>query len=417
MRVKGSMMMAMLVAAVGLGGRAEASDPNYKWCFSPAFAGWRNFPEPAIDGNVSTDQGWSNASSYTFNNGVAINGVNQPDVIVYALHNDQPSDHLVLGFQVKNDDTLESADTILVTFDYGAAANPRYGLLTLQPITDAGAAATQGATTVNLAQYGTSMTGAAESWSGLNGVGGSGWIEWAATATSGAGCGTVGQGGCSWEAEVKLLLGKPGGPNRPQSVYLNVLRAQTSGVVVSRFDHVVEFPWPRDQFVDNDVTGTPDPGKWGGALIDTTGSCRGVSLDPTDISASPLNSDGEIQPGVPTTLTAKIHNNSISGTDGSAKIANGVKATFLFAKYGSGCTNNTFCPFTTIATTTATNVNPDSSNSPPGPTTMSVVWQSPPAVPAGDDGHRCILVTLDSASNDTQFINRGEFRNMEIHHA
>jgi hypothetical protein len=383
---------------------ADAGNPNYKWCFSPTYPNWGTFSEPVIDGAVDNVFEWSKAFSYTFNNGIVLNGINQPDAIIYALHRATPIDHLMLAFQVKNDDTLDPEDTILMTFDYGAAALPRFGMITLQPLTAAGDG-TSSTADPGFAAYRTSTTGAAESWSGPATA--PSWIRWVSVSTRGANCGTIGQGGCSWNVELKIDLGGAGAPLRPQNVYFNVIRAQTSGGVSTQFDPVVQFPWPNDQFVTIDVTNTPAPAQWGTALVDTPSICGGVSVAGATIAAAPLNAQGEIQPGVPTTLSAKVRNNSISGADGSQKIARGVRATFQFTKFGSAGAP----VFTTVDTTPPTDLAASSD------TTMAINWPSPPTVPVGDDGHRCFLVTLDSAVNDTTFVNRGDFRNMTIHHA
>jgi hypothetical protein len=393
----------MVGAALALvSGSADAGNPNYKWCFSPTYPDWGTFSEPVIDGTVDNVFEWSKAFSYTFNNGIIINGVNQPDVIIYALHRASP-DHLMLAFQVKNDDTLDPEDTVLMTFDYGAAASPRYGMITLEPLTAAGDG-TSSTANPGFAEYRTSTTGAAESWSAP--TAGPSWIHWVSVSTHGAGCGTIGQGGCSWNVEMKIDLGGAGAPLKPQNTYFNVIRAQNSGGVSTQFDPVVQFPWPNDQFVTIDVTNTPAPAQWGTALVDTTSVCGGVSVTGANIADAPLNAQGEIQPGVPSTLSAKVHNNSISGVDGSQTIAKGVRATFQFTAFGSGGPP----AFTTVGTTPPTDLAANAD------TTMSLAW-TPPTLPTGDDGHRCFLVTLDSAVNGTTFINRGDYRNMTIHHA
>src|SRR5690349_11931163 len=115
--------VAMLLS--GKSARAVPND-NFKFCYSPAFAGWRNFLEPCIDGVIEgadlascppdndgnsragkPETGWANAFSYTFNTGVISGGKPVNDVVVRALANSAPSLHLDLGVQVNNDKTFD----------------------------------------------------------------------------------------------------------------------------------------------------------------------------------------------------------------------------------------------------------------------------------------------------------------------
>ncbi len=430
-------MLVVVVAASAVSSfgadRVEAANGNYRFCYSPAFAAWRNFPEPCIDGVIDTtgmgscsgvEQGWANSFRYVFNNGTGT-----PDVTLLALANGSASDgslHLDMGFQVRNDKTFDNEDLIVAAFQFSAN---QFGMVALNPISS-GAVNNghPGAITPpqqSAVQYFTSPDGAA--WTQRGNA--NGWITYAATSSGNTACMNNQLGNCSWDVEMRINLNPSSGNDGSSAMPVPI----ATYVGVSRVYHVNggncpdagsslcdpptdEFAWPSadvsgnaDNMLLYDIMQPPSAASWGKSSVNTTTGCGGVFFGPNDMSVSSTQatdphgnpcSPTQPQVGCLATLQVNAHNSSIDGSTGGQVAANGVQAQFLHAPFGS----NSFGTFQSIGSSSAVNIPAGSTGTP-----LTAQWN-----PTDPSGHECILAKLTSNVSGTTFINTGEFINSVI---
>ena len=388
--------------------RTEAQRPNYSWSFSPAYAAWRNFPEPVIDGNIDSafpgDIGWSSAFKYVFNNGTGV-----PDVVVLARAKD---DYIDLGVQVKNDPSWDLTDTIVIAFGWksspGTGPPDTFARIHVQPLLAGG---------VNMNPLSTYWTGTggnnAVTWANQQNN-----VTWLEQATTTGGNPNPG-GNKTWDTEIRMHLGTtklPVPKQQPLSFYFNLVRAESGSSLPLG---ATEFPWPSDKagrtaltdpgIIKISIQNTPAPQDWGKGIIDSTANCFGINFSQSDISSVPQY----LIANQAATLKAVLHNNMVDGQSGVGKAANKVDVTFFKAPYGMSGFNN----WSQLGLITLSTIPYDGPGLGGAPGTVAQIPWTPTTADllGGMAGHNCIRVQLSSTEEATAFVNQGEFNNMWVH--
>lgn len=420
--------MAALAVLCGTSARSAPND-NFKFCYSPAFAGWRNFLEPCIDGVIEgadlascppdndgnsrtgkPETGWANAFSYTFNTGVLVAGKPVNDVVVHGLANSVPGLHVDLGVQVNNDKTFDDEDLVVFAFQF---SGNRYGAVAITPNAHGiGAVPTDSSRVKYFAASGLTAGGRPQ-WGGA--TSGPNFVTYAATSNGNA-CETAGgvNGSCTWsvELQIKVDAASPnnGSGNMPPPIrsYFGVSRVYHVGSSIT--DTVAEeFAWPPsnpngdEQLLFDDISGVPPPQDFGLATVNSTSGCNGLSFGPGDIGVSPAPKVGQLS-----TLSVAVHNNSMDGTTGNPVPAGNVTASFFHAHFGS----HSFAGFDPAGNpSTATTIAAGTGTNPivPGTTVLSTQW-----TPTTASDHECILARISSTSNGVTIVNGGEFINTAV---
>ncbi|HMF96398.1 MAG TPA: hypothetical protein VKE96_18985 [Vicinamibacterales bacterium] len=425
-RMKRGYVAALACGALTVGYRVVAALPNdnYVLCYSPAFAGWRNFLEPCIDGviegaNASNcpndnegnptagkpEEGWAPSFRYVFNRGV-VDSNNQPvnDVVLLALAQGDANAgtlHLDLGVQVKNDKTFDNEDLVVFVFQFN---NNRFGAITINPISRNGGAVLPPQST--LVGYYTASTVGADGrpvWGGK--ISAPNFITYAATSSGDTACLNGTLGNCNWNVEVRVNLD----PNSTNSGSSNMPLPIRTYFAVSRVYHIgnsisdnatEEFAWPPtnpnsvEQLLYDNVTNAPPPEDWGPAVVNTTAGCKGIFFGPQDIIVPAL------QVNVQSQLQVNVHSSAIDGATGNPMSVD-VQAQFLHAPFGSAA----FGTFQQAGLPSSVTTVPGGSAGTPVTTFFTPSQASP---------HECILVTLSSTTAGATFINSGEFVNTAI---
>lgn len=421
--------MAALAMLCGTTARAVPND-NFKFCYSPAFAGWRNFLEPCIDGVIDgadlascppdndgnsragkPETGWSNAFSYTFNTGVVVGGKPVNDVVIHALANSVPSMHLDLGVEVKNDKTFDDSDLVVFAFEF---SGNRYGAVAIRPNANGiGALVPADPTRVEYYAASSLTVDGRPQWGPAGKA--PNFITYAASSNGNA-CENAAavNGACTWNVEVKIQVDAAspnnGSGNMPPPIrtYFGVSRVYHVGASITD-SAAEEFAWPPtnpngdDPLLFKDISNVPPPQDFGKATVNSTSGCNGLSFGPGDITVNPAPVVGH-----QSTLSVAVHNNSMDGTTGNPVPAGNVTAAFFHAHFGS----QSFAAFdpagnpsaaTTIAAGTGTNPIV------PGTTVLSTQW-----TPTAASDHECVLARISSTSNGVTIVNGGEFINTAV---
>lgn len=451
-------LKSFAVVAALLPGANAWSAEHRTFCFSPAYAGWRGFPVPTIDGVIDFPQekGWAPAFKYVFGNGTP-----DPDVVVYGFFDNV--NLLEMGFTIRNDKTYDDTDQIAILFEYDDAT-PKYGELIINPIAkdianQSGPPGSPGYAHYNTTDNADDATVGAH-WT--SGVTDPAWLKVQRVTTpdgvnSCAGAenslplhpGTK----CRWDVEISIDRSVAGAPPvfQIKRMFVDVVRADRS----SGSAQAVEFTWPQDitsamnnyTFGDFDHfnqtgpgigPGTPPTAIWGPAKVNESTSCNGVWFRGMGATISDITSSGGnvFTQNQQVTLSAHIHNSSVDGATGTGMVAKSVSATFYHAPFGMTGFNN-FIQIPPVAAS----ANPKNPTDPldiayDGPTDFNTVsagtqlkvdWKpttlcpatcpAPPASCDCDTGHQCMLVMLTSTVNNTSFVNQAEFQNMWINPA
>ena len=417
-----------ILACLALLASAHASalpNDNFKFCYSPAFAGWRNFLEPCIDGvidgnNTATcppdngggstvglpEQGWANGFRYTFNNGAG--ATSAPDVVLLALAKPETGtkQHIDLGIQVKNDLSFDNDDLIVVAFAFGGG---KYGLLSLRPNqTNAGIVPGMPQTAMKYFVGTGASDNVVPTWASAV-TPPTSLAIWAGTSSGDTHClNADGAGSCTWDVELRIELDSAstntgaGAIPVPIRTYVGVSRVYHLNAGSTQDPVTDEFAWPPTnlngdfQTMSDTEFGVPVPADWGKTFVGSTASCNGLSFGQGDLSISPSPQVGHVS-----NLTVKVHNNSIDGSTGTPIAANGVVAQFLHAPFGSSA----FGSFQPAGGASAPTNIPASSAG----TAITTQW-----TPTATSGHECVLCRLSSSSAGTTFINAGEFVNTSV---
>jgi hypothetical protein len=389
----GAVLLAVSPAMAGL-----------NFCFGPTIL--RSVPNPDLtDGNIEGDNGWLNAFTYRGGNGSPL-----PDIILRGNTFTSGGHNIVaLGVSALNDETFEAGDAIVVL--YKVPGQFKYGKIEIAPLLDTGHAGTiTDGFTVTKWSTATTSAGSPDPsglWSDQVGI--PSWLKWGASVTpDGNPCTKAEHGSaCRWDVEIGIdtTAGAADGvPSTFDAFYVDVVEFVTpdSGDPQSR-----QFSWPPgNNLVDvTDHTLTPAPSNWGAGSVGSTALCKGVFFGTSDITVSGLQADGNLKVGVKSTIHAALHN--------SGAAALGVIAHFAHAHFGT-CANpwvfDESC-YTEIGTAGPATI-------PVAGTSLQKDW-TPLAGDVGGDSsaHTCLRVRLEATTNDTTFVNQGDFANEWVDHA
>ena len=331
--------VSLLLAAVIAPTIALAQwNANYTLC-APRYTGVPfTYQPPAVNstfvsnfqGNVDNDTGWTGAFRYVSSSGTAVapNSVtptNAPDGAFQVIQ-DASTNHIYLSFQVNNDPTLDSEDSIVLGFDPdhytsdGGTTWPHMERFIIQPLVNGvGATASTGALPAGAIQY----------WKGW--VKGTGWPNGVTTDPPfvTAVAQSAGAGPYSWNVQIMIdntVLGLPASP-RKFGIYVNMVRVASN----TSPNTDTEFMWPAQTPLGMLIPGSefvllgnslPDPSQWGTGSLAT--SCSGVNISASDITG---NHGGTISLNQPNQFSVLIHN---SGSMDAQQVV----ATFQIANYG-----------------------------------------------------------------------------------
>jgi hypothetical protein len=394
---------------------ATPADAAMNFCFGPTIA--RGVPNPVFDGNLNGegdpqghgDNGWLNCFTYRGGNGTPdANILLQGNSFVDGSHN-----WLALGVTALNDTEWDAGDSVVVLFKVKAPGTG-YGQIVISPLQNDIAPATPVANgKPGTSKYYTSPDGAPNNWTLVGSA--PAWVTWGAVGVASGGACSAAQHGtsCKWTAEIGFDMNVSGAPDPNGGIYIDV---------VEIFDRTgpksYQFSWPPGlTLVDvTDTTVTPAVASWGGSSS-SANACPGVFVGYNDISATPVDVNGNLQVGLTSTFTAKLHN---SGSN-----ANGVIAHFSHAPYGvCGLVDSCFVEFGSSSTPvscpsgappccagTAACIPPDQ------PGNVGTALQATWTPVAGDEGHQCIRVKLEATVGGTQLATTGDFHNMHVDHA
>ncbi|HEY2031769.1 MAG TPA: hypothetical protein VGH20_21400 [Myxococcales bacterium] len=376
---------------------------NVGFCFGPTIQ--RGIANPVFDGEIASDTGWLN--SFTYRGG---GGAPDADILLQGNSFVDAGGHhwLALGVTALNDTEWDSNDAVVVLYKQSGSSN--YGQLVIHPLSN-DIPSSQGTNNPGTSQFSTSTTGTGGSWGAQQAA--PSWVHWGSKAT-GPVCSAAQPGtNCQWTVELGLDLTAAGIPGIDQ-IFVDVIE------VVDRNGPVaLQFSYPPGNVIADttDIASfTPAPSSWATAsMTSSETTCPGVSFSFSDISASPVDVNGNLKAGLTTNLTVKLHNTGPN--------ANGVSATFSHAPYGiCGLTDSCFVDIGS----TSTAVSCPSGGAPPCcagtpacivkdfgtglGTGLQVAWT--PA--SGDEGHQCIRVKLQAALGGTTFTNQGDFHNMWV---
>ncbi|RSL17994.1 hypothetical protein EDE15_3547 [Edaphobacter aggregans] len=387
--------------------------PQLNFCFGPTIA--RSVPNPVFDGNIDGDNGWLN--SFLYRGG---NGAPDADIILQGNSFTDGGGHqwLALGASVLNDTEWDAGDSVVILFKSGSGS---YNEIVVSPLENDVAPTTPIANgRPGASQYSTSSTGSPGTWTLVGNA--PSWVTWGSVGTAGGGACTAAQPGtaCKWTVELGIDTTAAAAAGVTGIISLNQLYVDVVAIFDRSGPMSYQSSWPNgNTLVDGtDFTITPAVANWGGAST-SPNACKGVSVSYADISASPLDVGGNLQAGLSTTLTAKLHN---SGAN-----ANGVIAHFSHAPFGvCGLVDSCFTEFGTsntpvscpnggtppsCCTGTAACIPPDMSNN--AGTALQASWTPTNA----DDGHQCIRVKLEATQAGTTFASSGDFHNMWVDHS
>lgn len=374
---------------------------NWKACFK--YSGGFSVPhtgtvDPRIDGDPTTDLGWTRAWRYVFNNGTPVH-----DVAVQVTKSND-NQFIWMSFEVNNDHAYNSTDTLVVVIDAGAGGKK---LLEIKPLINGGVRVgpdpDSPATNVNLPQINYYAT-AALPFAGSSPVPAS---TRARTFVSGV------APNVSWRVVLKLSRTEFAIPASGNfGLYFNALVAQGPGTGPTAL--LNEYAWPvpanSSEYLSGSPTEVPPVARWGTASIDSTLACNGVFLNDNDIGTTNMP-PSKLLIGQQNTIQATVRNNSISAS-GVALSAKKIKAKFKYAAFGMSQVWN--------------DIPADSGSQNPTATidiATAEVLQTKWTVPSGntdfpDGGKTCILVELDteavaSGPEDwtTTFVNRSAWNN------
>jgi len=389
---------------------------------------------PTVDGNVATDNGWTNSFRYVF-----YNGTTTPDVIFQAIKDDC---NVYLSFQVANDNDIgDIGDEIVLLFDPDGTSNqPNYRRIQIHPNTNS--------------TIGYPLPPASVAY--YSGYSGSSWTTSMESAPPSSTCASgnppawrteVGHPSAGfWNVEMSIPIWPDAshpeyGMNFTSSMnfgfYFDVLVADetvidTGGVACTTNGDcpITEFPWPSAaatlcsgvaNLLDCDDTKTPARTNWGSGNLfsgpPTSTPCKGLYLDATDINTNNTPTDLMLldQPTSSTAnvFSANVHNNSSS-------TVHGVTATFRIENYGVGSMwatiptgNNPTAPPQDVTTTgllfsTSPWVGP-----PPGPSYTTYCPTKNPSDPTCHL-HQCIRVDLSTSDPNAVLANDSFIRNMNF---
>ena len=386
-------------------------------CF-PQFTGVPyDYKPPAVNasfvtsfaGDVDRDTGWTHGFRYILSNGTPAD-----DGRVQAVQ-DSAGHFIYLGFQIKNDQTFDTQDAVIIGFnpDNTPSATPNANMqrIIIYPLTGAGATDPGGAIPAGSVKYYKGYTATGSGWTTETTDPGAALITVVAQSAGVA-------PNLSWNVQVKINSGA-GGLNLPIGdfgMYINLFRVanQVSGT---------QFTWPPNTqlkfgspiLLEGDSL--PDTGSWGTASLAT--SCSGVS-----ISSISSNHPGVISLNQLNQFSAVLSN---SGT----KDATQVKATFQIANFGlpapsewripGSLHNNLIAGDPTAPVTVSANGGTATVNT--GNWTVGTNPSADASVTTlnehdfyatNNSGHECIRVTLDSTSPDTVFAVQSSWNNFNF---
>ena len=384
---------------------ALPAHPQFNFCFGPTIL--RSVPNPVFDGNIDGDNGWLNCFLYRGGNGSP-----DADIILQGNSFTDGSGHkwLALGVTALNDTEWDAGDSVVVLYQSGAT----FGEIVVSPLqNDIAPTAPAAHARPGSSKFYTSATGAPGSWTDQGNA--PAWVTWGSVGTAGGGPCTAAQPGtaCKWTAEIGMDL-TAADIATFSKLYVDVVEIVDRAGPASN-----QFSWPPGlTLVDvTDTTITPAVASWGSASTSSS-ACTGVFVGHDDISASPNDVGGNLQAGLTSTFTAKLHN---SGANANGVIAHFSHAPFgvcglvdtCFTEFGSSntpvsCPNGAAPP---CCAGTPACIPPDTNNN--AGTAVQASWTPTDA----DDGHQCIRVKLEATQGGTTFVNMGDFHNMWVDHS
>ncbi|MDD2897511.1 MAG: hypothetical protein PHI31_02240 [Desulfuromonadaceae bacterium] len=406
LRIIKSLVLVVLTACLSglLPAEAEAWQPNWKACFK--HSGGFSVPytgtvDPVIDGEVSSDLGWTRAWRYVFNNGTPVY-----DVAVQVTQS-KNAQQLFFSFEVNNDSALNATDTIVVAFDTGVGANSKK-LLEIKPLINGGVRMGPDPDNPAGAQIPTPQI---NYYAAANPPFGSSSMLPASTRarTTSSGSGS----NWSWRVELQLNKADFGIPAAGTfGLYFNTLVTQGTGTGPTSV--LNEYAWPvpanSGEYLYGSPTEPPAVSRWGTATSDASIACNGVSIESWDIGST-NNPPTKLLLGQQNTIQAVVHNNSIDAA-GNPKSAKQITAKFKYATFGMSQVWNDI-PADPGSTNPSVPV--DILNS----STLQTKWTVPLNNPNFPDGGKtCILAELNTTApsagpNDwtTVFVNKSAWNN------
>jgi hypothetical protein len=438
MRKSISVALASLLCSLGT---AQAQqNPNDKLCFREHIGVPGHPNPPTIDGVVDVgdpsnpirEYGWTNAFRFIAN---PSGSPNSTDVAAQGILGNGA---LYLSFEVKNDPRLDPSDAIAITFGGGEGSST---LLVIKPFQAHGGAANfNGPADYWETRTSTGLTNNCMQWSSSPVV----KPTWVTTAVRSGNAGVT----LSWNVEIRLQLSNPDGPSGLDvngsgfTFFYDVNRIENETIINPSTGEpaATPFPWPRAAQVGAcEVNGplfalTPPVTQWGTGTINS-GSCGGIAFSPSDIRTDNPSGPTAINKNGPNRFSVKLHNDAVDTRPGPnfnhTLEAQQISARFRIANFGLPPDPVTLknrdwmeIPGANLAgplNVPAATTNPPGSAVPPGSIatagsatlqTPSPGWTPDPTWTSVNSGHQCILVELSSTTDDTIFVNRSAWQNM-----
>ena len=341
---------ALLLCAAPLYAQNRLCFPSTTWFGSPA--------GPSIDGNILFDQGWRGGFRYISNNGSPT-----PDVVIQGIR-DTATQVLYLSIEADNLDALYCdpmtctnpypSTIVLLTFDAGPTATPRFHQLEIHPVRNAAyfmgnaTAIKDDPSDIAKPPLGVISVTPINYYSGADTTT---WTQkttptWAPSNMK-VGYLKVGSLNYRWYLEVKIPFKDTDNITTQEAIvpatgnfalYINVLR-----VVGGNYQ---QSWWPPTAPVEggcvnvgiscNPHSQTPTVGNWGASTVDPNPmlTCGGVSVGSqvNDIFTDNTPSS-KISLDNPNTFHAYVQNTSVDGS-GNFIVAQKVRSTFKIANFG-----------------------------------------------------------------------------------
>lgn len=376
---------------------------------------------PTIDGVVSEDVGWRGAQRLTYGD-----GTDPPDVAVQALHH-RTEDYFYLSFEVRNEASFDDTDLVVIGFRPNAAvAAPAQDVrLAIFPVCDDDGAAGPGCTLTTPADKTDRAPRVLEVWKNS-----AAWTQMATLPSNLEVKVRSHPDGTSyaWNLELKIPASvATGGASWVDFsddflFYANVIRVSTPGGLAN------EFRWPRKALmVSGDYATYPfNPAEWGDGTTDSTVSCKGVTLSPSDVGTTNSPTSKIVVNPVPNTFEntffATVRNDMETG--GAPVQANDVRVRFRIANWGLPApgdwedipATNPGCPDAALVSNpTCSQDVPAGAGGVSGSATFNMKWTVADSDVPGYQSHphQCILVEVDSLA-DTNIVTKSVYRNMDF---